>query len=440
MKKIARKIAKKSALMVIALAALSAVDASAESQWWKGNTHTHTWWSDGDSPPEVVADWYKEHGYQFLVLSDHNIMQQGEKWYSITNSKRNAEQVQAAYQTYHKLFPTGWIEEREVNGDKQVKLKTLDEFRSLYEQPNRFIFVKGEEISDRFRAHPIHMNGVNTVKKIEPQAGNSVADAIQNNIDAVRRQSEQFGQPMFVHLNHPNFYYAQTAEDFFYLDYAPGEGYFEMYNGHPHVNNYGDALHDSAERIWDIVLAKRLGELHRSVLYGVAVDDAHEYTRWGVGETNPGRGWIMVRSEWLTPNKIVEAIKRGDYYNSTGVTLKKLAISDNRIDLEIDAERGVDYRVEFVGTRRGVDLEPEMSVVPHDHMGVTDHEHKAIKRYSAEIGQLLKVVEGRKASYVATGDEIYVRARIISSKAKHNPFAEGDVEMAWTQPLVVAAP
>ena len=23
--------------------------------WWKGNTHTHTWWSDGDSPPESVG-------------------------------------------------------------------------------------------------------------------------------------------------------------------------------------------------------------------------------------------------------------------------------------------------------------------------------------------------------------------------------------------------
>ena len=23
--------------------------------WWKGNTHTHTWCSDGDSPPESVG-------------------------------------------------------------------------------------------------------------------------------------------------------------------------------------------------------------------------------------------------------------------------------------------------------------------------------------------------------------------------------------------------
>lgn len=41
-------------------------------RWFKGNTHTHTTMSDGDSSPEEVARWYKSHGYQFLVLSDHN--------------------------------------------------------------------------------------------------------------------------------------------------------------------------------------------------------------------------------------------------------------------------------------------------------------------------------------------------------------------------------
>ena len=42
-------------------------------RWLKGNTHTHTLESDGDSPPEVVTRWYKSHGYNFLVLSDHNV-------------------------------------------------------------------------------------------------------------------------------------------------------------------------------------------------------------------------------------------------------------------------------------------------------------------------------------------------------------------------------
>ena len=43
-----------------------------KEKWFKGNIHTHTNESDGDSSPERVVSWYKRHEYDFLVLSDHN--------------------------------------------------------------------------------------------------------------------------------------------------------------------------------------------------------------------------------------------------------------------------------------------------------------------------------------------------------------------------------
>ena len=54
-------------------------------RWWKGNAHTHTFWSDGNDFPEMVADWYRESGYNFLVLTDHNILSRGEKWMPIAD-------------------------------------------------------------------------------------------------------------------------------------------------------------------------------------------------------------------------------------------------------------------------------------------------------------------------------------------------------------------
>ena len=45
-------------------------------RWYKGNTHTHTLESDGDSTPDEVTRWYHERGYHFLVLSDHNVLTQ----------------------------------------------------------------------------------------------------------------------------------------------------------------------------------------------------------------------------------------------------------------------------------------------------------------------------------------------------------------------------
>ena len=41
--------------------------------WHKGNTHVHTkLCGHADSTPEVVAQWYHDHGYNFLILSEHN--------------------------------------------------------------------------------------------------------------------------------------------------------------------------------------------------------------------------------------------------------------------------------------------------------------------------------------------------------------------------------
>ena len=68
------------AILLVALVSATRVPRPLASQeqttarWYKGNTHTHTTESDGDSTPDVVTRWYREHGYQFLVLSDHNVL------------------------------------------------------------------------------------------------------------------------------------------------------------------------------------------------------------------------------------------------------------------------------------------------------------------------------------------------------------------------------
>ena len=45
---------------------------AAQKKWFKGNLHTHTTNSDGDTAPEHVAEWYEENGYDWLCLTDHN--------------------------------------------------------------------------------------------------------------------------------------------------------------------------------------------------------------------------------------------------------------------------------------------------------------------------------------------------------------------------------
>src|SRR5947209_2960382 len=79
------------------------------STYWKGNLHTHSLWSDGDDFPEMIADWYKQHGYQFLTLSDHNTLSDGERWIDIPVGKGTRE---LAVKKYAARFGDAWVEHR----------------------------------------------------------------------------------------------------------------------------------------------------------------------------------------------------------------------------------------------------------------------------------------------------------------------------------------
>lgn len=405
------------------LRAESAARGQGGARWWKGNLHTHTLWSDGDDYPEMVADWYKRNGYHFLALSDHNVLSVGEKWFDLSGTRGRG----AALVKYIERFGDEWVATRVRNGKVEVRLRTLDEVRRLLEEPGRFLMIQSEEITAAHDGKPIHVNATNLQEFIPPQSGSSVTDTMQKNVDAVNEQRRRTGLPMFPHINHPNFGWAITAEDLMQLD---GEKFFEVYNGHPAVRNYGDGTHAGIERVWDILLTKRLAELHKGVMYGIAVDDSHNYHESHITKANPGRGWVMVRAKRLHAHDIVHAMEDGDFYATSGVTLKDVRFDGRALSIQIRPEKGVTYTTYFIGTRRGYD--PTATPVTGESgepLGVT-------MRYSEDIGTVLAKVEGVSARYVMRGDEIYVRARVVSSKRKVNPYAEGEMETAWIQPVV----
>jgi hypothetical protein len=103
---------------------------------------------------------------------------------------------------------------------------------------------------------------------------------MQATANAVLAQREKTGQPMFLHLNHPNFVWGVTAEELMQVHH---EKFFEVYNGHPGVNNAGDETRLSTEAMWDAILTRRLAELKLDVMYGLAVDDSHELPRVQTG-------------------------------------------------------------------------------------------------------------------------------------------------------------
>jgi len=56
-----------------------------------------------------------------------------------------------------------------------------------------------------------------------------------------------------------------------------------------------------------------------------------------------------------------------------------------------------------------------------------------------DIGAVLAEVRGPRARYTFHGDELYIRAKVISTKPKANPYAKNEFEAAWTQPVVAPA-
>ena len=166
-----------------------------DCSWYKGNLHTHTTESDGDADPAFVVNWFMEHGYDFLMLSDHN----------------------------HRT-----ILEHEVEGGP--------------------LMIPGEEVSARIELGliPIHINGIGISRVVEPIHGDDIVGTIQANVDAIHEANG------IAQLNHPNFHW---AFDHTHITQVRGADLMEVYNGHPGVNLYGAPGKPSTEEIWDGVLS-----------------------------------------------------------------------------------------------------------------------------------------------------------------------------------------
>ncbi|MRI01278.1 histidinol-phosphatase [Kriegella sp. EG-1] len=367
-------------------------------KWYKGNLHTHSYWSDGDEFPEVILDWYKERDYNFMALSDHNTIADEEKWITIKDDSI----YQTAFKNYLHKYGEEWVDYQIDSGKTKVKLKTYDEYRNLTEEKSEFLVIRSEEITDKFEDKHIHMNATNIQEKINPMGGSSVVNVIQNNLNQVLNQRKITGEPIMPHINHPNFYYSISLNDMLQLN---GERFFEIYNGHPMVHNMGDSINVSTEKMWDLINISYL-ENNKPIMYGLATDDSHSYHKKGAKWSNAGRGWVMVQADTLSAHALIHALENGNFYSSTGVDLETIEVKEGIFSIAINEEPGVSYKITFIGSKK--------------------ENSKPIE---------FKTVTGSKANFEITDDILFVRCKITSSKLQENHIEDLLFEMAWTQPI-----
>ncbi len=166
-----------------------------DGRWWKGNTHTHTDRSDGDASPEEVAAWYEAHGWDFVVVTDHD---------RVTDV-------------------AGWNAGR-----------------------HRLLLLPGCEVSLSSQGRPVHVNALGSTRLPRAAAGPTVAATLQAAVDAVR---EAGGVPQ---VNHPNY---RWALDEAALRATQGWTLLEIYNASSDCNNCGGGGRPSVEALWDRLLA-----------------------------------------------------------------------------------------------------------------------------------------------------------------------------------------
>ncbi|MEX2580033.1 MAG: hypothetical protein WD342_13325 [Verrucomicrobiales bacterium] len=399
-------------LPIAALCSLASAQDYDTRDWFKGNTHSHSLWSDGNDFPEMIFDWYRSRGYHFVGLSDHNVMQQGDKWMDLEAiQKRQRALGRNAVSKLKARFGEDWIQWETRDGKKGVVLKTLDECRELLEKPGEFYLLPAEEVSNTGQGKPVHINALNLQEVIPAikDPDQSPREVLRRSVRDIRERAEKTGRPILAHLNHPNFQWALTAEDL--ADVAEGD-FFEVYNGHPGINHLGDDERPGDEEIWDIANTIRIAEMEAAPLLGVATDDSHTYHG---GDVSPGRGWVMVGAESLDGDAIVEALRAARFYASSGVTLDAIRFdeSSRTLSLEITPVDGVEFTTEFIGTRAGYDAAAK----------------------ETGIGEVFATVEGNSASFIVPEDALYLRATVNSSRRHPNPSYPEQKEQAWIQPV-----
>lgn len=283
--------------------------------WYKGNTHTHTTNSDGDELPRRVMRWYRDHEYNFIAITDHDY------YTDITHLDTDAN--------------------------------------------DNFILIPGIEVTDSFENAKLHVNGLNVRKTILPRGGKNIVETLQNDIDLV---NEAGGVAI---INHPSWKWSISDQ---HMAQLKDVFLFEVYNINMDSNNFGAGGFPGTEDLWDRLLSRNYK------MYGIASDDTHNYIgEFSVKKSFPGKGWIMVRAKELTVAAIIDALKRGDFYATTGLELRDITITKSEYRIEIPPDKYLKYSTFFIG----------------------------------KDGKILKEDHNTSAVYQFKGDELYVRARVV---------------------------
>ena len=425
-------------------------------RFYKGQFHTHTWWSDGKAAPEQAVAFYKERGYDFLALSEHNVYAQGHR---VKRLKKNNVNDMAILDDYRRRFPNSASVRDGANDDFEVELKTYAQIREMFEEPGKFVLLDAVEGTTRVTGaggvlNQVHMSYLNVpaVPEFFLKCGNddTVPGRIAKAYAAVREAARKAGRDEMFILNHPIWnWYDVLAED---LVANPDVRFFEVCNGgSPYAPGKGlPADGCDTERFWDVVNAFR-ARRGQPLLYGVGTDDSHYY--FGTKDYLPSihcvplNAWCKVRASELSQPALIAAMREGDFAACEGVEPDDFSFdpSTGTLSVSVSGQKDICRTIEFFVSKKDFSEKPVATFEVFPAEVAEDRRarfHRKVNVYDKKIGSLAKSVTGGigepvSASYKMSPDDLYVRARIKSpERTIARAYLHPKCQMAWTQPYM----
>ena len=432
-------------------------------RWFKGNLHCHSYWSDGRAFPDQAIHDYRDAGFDFCALTDHNRLEADRDVWRKVDAEETGWPPTICHKNfdlYRAEFPDAeWRET--ADGATEVRLQTIDELMERYNAPRRVLLMPGCESTrcDANYQRHMHMCYINLGRTLIGHGNDHLVQGMPRGWNSARLIAEadrevaalanSLGNP--PHLSfvcHPHWrYYDLVAQDF--ID-NPAIRFFEICNNGADFPPVGllpdDGLYN--DRLWDAVNAAR-AKAGIPLLYAVANDDCHRYPSTRTAPPMSfGEAFTMVRAEELTPAALFAAMGHGDSYASCGLILDDVSFDGRTLRVSVPAKKNVAFTMKFIATKRGADLGIVQTVtVPSiDQPDKGVRPARTIPVYSQEVGATVKCVGSGKgeavaAEYALEEDDLYVRARVESDETAPY-YAAGctgalhpKVAMAWTPPF-----
>ena len=269
--------------------------------FYKANLHCHSTFSDGALTPSEIKDLYRSRGYAVVAFTDHELL--------MDHSYLNDASFLAL--TGYEVF---------INESKPVRSfsdRKTTHLNLLASRPDNVKHVCYNP--DAVWADPRGIK--NQVEHVGEIVNREHTTEFLNRL--IREANEN---GFLVTYNHPAWSLAT------YDDYKDLTGLFaiEVING----GCVSEGLPDTPGPYDDLL---RLGNR----LKCVGTDDNHN--RFPISSPNHDsmRGWIVIRADGLNYGTIFAAIRRGDFYTSSGPEISQLYVEDNVLHIECSPVRSI---------------------------------------------------------------------------------------------------